>query len=482
MSSLFLVGNVNEQTFANAILAAHFRDREKGGLGLQDICVIHSPESEQHLSSHTEWKNHLKDNGLSFGIFCPCTVDLYTGNDEQLSLIARHVERFLCLLDPEEDIYVDLTNGSSLYKSVLSNIAFILGVQKQFILDTEGKRGFLSHDELRSAYTELPDPLGLDALAQAWLTEVRRFKIKVKETSQTFTKICGIDSAKKNGFKGDIENAINSWFHGERTLDGAALGGAVRYVGRAFEDLVRGVQNELFTGTLTQTKKSDDRLYQMLNQICSRLFETAPDYEPKLIEDVSQLLRRLRNDATHEQISFELGRIKARLSTELLFSTSDYFRILFDDGLIKPLSTTIKPERQKCKINGQSGLKYYFGLDGDDTGRELERLFQLDVNNESFRKFSNEIDNAMKKVSKKVKEAPLHGKIIFCSGDDLFFQGKYHVEALEELRYTFNLVSGGRTCCIGFGKTPREAYVALKMAKANPGKDCMIGVEFVEGN
>jgi hypothetical protein len=429
MASLFLVGNINEHTFANAALAAHMWDQDLGGAGLCDVFVLHSPDSEQYLAAHTDWKDHLREHGLSCDIFVSCTVDLHRRQDEQISRVARHVERFILALDTKNDVYVDLTNGSSLYKSVLANVAFILGVRRQFILETRGHRGFLGPDELRAAYVELPDPSGLDAVAPAWLTEVRRFNVKAKETSRTLAAICGVDSARRIGFEGDIENAVREWFRGEKAADGAALGGAVRHVGRAFEDLIRGVHEALFEGS----KKRPKNLNDMLGQMCSRLAEIAPGYEPQLIEDVSQLLRRLRNIATHEQMSPNFGRIRARLSTELLLSTADYFRILYERGLLQPSQAIQEGESTKCTIEGRLGQIYYFGLDGDDMGRELERLFQSGFDADSFSRFSGTIDSAMQAVAAKVAEPPVQGEILFCSGDDILFRGAYHADALEEL-------------------------------------------------
>lgn len=475
MASLFLVGNVNERTFANAALAAHVRDCDRGGRGLTDVFVLHSPESEQHLAVNTEWREHLAAHGLSHDIFVSCTVALHGGQDEQLNRVARHIERFILALDAKEDIYVDLTNGPSLYKSILSNVSYILGVRKQFILDTREIRGFLGPDKLRDAYVELPSPSGLDAVAPAWLTEVRRFNVKARETSQTLAAICGIDSARRVGLEGDIENAVRAWFRGEKSADGAALGGAVRYAGRAFEDLIRGVHEVLFN----ESDKRHKNLSDMLDQICSRLTSIAPGYEPQLIEDISQLLRRLRNTATHEQISPEFGRIRARLSTELLLATADYLKILHETGLLNPAQVQANHERNRYSITGRAGQAYYFGLDGDDTGRGLEHLFQSASDAEPIARFSIAIENAMKAVAASASKAPIQGKVLFRSGDDILFRGTYDADAIEELRAIYTKISGGRTCCVGFGSTLKEAYVAIKMAKAAPGKDCVMGVELV---
>lgn len=224
MSSLFLVGNTNEFTFANAALAAHTRDKDIGGSGITDVFVLHSPESEKHLSNNDNWKKHLLSQGLNTEVFVNCTVNLRGGKDQQLGRVAHHVERFLLSLDRREDVYVDLTNGNSLYKSVLSNIAYLLGVRRQFIIDTSRRGDFLLPDDLRLSYVELPDPALLDSVAPAWLTEVRRFNVNAREAARTLVSICGANTAARIGFEGDIQNAVHSWFSGEKHKDGAALG------------------------------------------------------------------------------------------------------------------------------------------------------------------------------------------------------------------------------------------------------------------
>ena len=216
MASLFIVGNINEFTFANAALAAHVRDIDLGGIGLTDVFVLNSPESEKHLSSTDNWRNHIALHGVIYEVFVYCTVDLRRGGDDQLGRVAHHIERFLLALDKKDDVYVDLTNGSSLYKSVLSNIAYVLGVRRQFILDTSLRGKFLDPEQLRLSYVELPDPSMLDTVAPAWLTEVRRFNISARNAARILANICGADAAKTIGFEGDIQNAIQSWFRGKR--------------------------------------------------------------------------------------------------------------------------------------------------------------------------------------------------------------------------------------------------------------------------
>ncbi len=485
MSALFLNGNTNQHTFANAALAAHVIDVREGGPGLSDVFVLHSPQSEEVLLTKSEWKPFLREHGLEPELFVQFTVDLVKGK-EAIARVARHLKRCVASVDRREDVYVDLTNGASLYKSVLSNVAYVLGVRRAFFLDParvyesiedsgSSRPGFLSEDQLAAAYVEFPDPSLLDAVAPEWLVEVRRFNLKARSVSSLLCTIAGATTSEQTGFESDIANAVHTWFRGAKANDGAALGGAVRHVGRAFEDLVRGV----FKAMLGSELDSSPSLHDMLLQISSQLQETAGEYEPHLLSDVAQLLRRLRNASTHEQTSPEFGRIRARLSTELLFATAEYFRILDSRGLLQATDIDYTAQKRTCAMEGVPGKRYFFGVDGDDTGHALEQLFHRSADGEEFARYSERISSAIEAVAAQAKRSPLGAMIRFCAGDDLLFEGEYNGSALRSLQDLYLKHTGGQSCSIGFGATPKEAYVALKMAKASIGKGRILGVEVV---
>lgn len=488
MPALFLNGNTNQHTFANAALAAHLVDTRQGGRGLTDVFVLHSPQSELTLTSNTGWREFLRHHGLEPELFAPFTVDLSRGK-EAIARVARHLERCVACVDRREDVYVDLTNGASLYKSVLSNIAYLLGVRRAYYLDLarvyetiaeseRGRLGFLTEPQLLTAYVEFPDPSVLDAVAPEWLTEVRRFNLKARRVSELTRSIAGATDSERIGLESDIANAVHSWFRGEKVDDGAALGGAVRHVGRAFEDLVRSVLKAM----LQREPKKTESLHEMLQQISSRLERVAGDYEPHLLGDVSQLLRRLRNASTHEQTSPAFGRIRARLSTELLFATAEYFRILDSQGLLQGTDVAQAAERSACAMTGVNGARYFFGIDGDDTGHRLEELFHRAAAGDEFSIFSSRVSKATEAVAESAQQGPLRATVHFCAGDDLLLEGHYDGDALRGLQDLYERHTGGLTCSIGFGRTAREAYVALKMAKASPGKGRVLGVELVDRN
>jgi len=488
MASLFINGNLNNYTFVNSLLAAHLADIDRGGDGLLEIFVLHSSKSEAYQLGNSYWKNEIIKYNLHPENFVHFTVDLEKGSNA-LERAAKHLERCINSIDKHQDIYIDLTNGSSLYKTVLSNLGYVLGIRRQFILDLSRIKPnerfaepisnifekFLSPEQLREAYFELPDPSLLDSIAPSWLTEVRRFNIKARTVSQILNSIRETDFAENGGLEGDIENAIHALFVGEKRNNGASLGGAVRYIGRAYEDFMRSV----FYVIREDNSKKEINLNSIILYISSKLEELAPEYEPNLIYDIAQLLRGLRNASTHEQTSPEFGRIRARLGIELLLATSEYFKILHEKGKLKGDAKISNRNSHKNYTQiGTLGNKYFFGIDGDDTGFSLESLFQSNADKKKFTKFSKAVEFAFKELCNDIRKSPINGEILFCSGDDLLFHGCYIPEYLENLQLKYTRLTGGLTCSIGFGTTPNEAYVALKIAKASPGKNCIKCLSF----
>ena len=118
---------------------------------------------------------------------------------------------------------------------------------------------------------------------------------------------------------------------------------------------------------------------------------------------------------------------------------------------------------------------FYIAIDGDDVGRRIERLI---VNNQTHQlsKFSTQYEYAMDWLEK-ILESNLKTQTIFKGGDSLFaicsekqpFAIKSSLEALRKDFYNLSKM----TLSMGIGSSPREAYFALKLAKAQ-GKNRII--------
>lgn len=113
---------------------------------------------------------------------------------------------------------------------------------------------------------------------------------------------------------------------------------------------------------------------------------------------------------------------------------------------------------------------FFLAADGDDVGRKIE--FFIVMNQvESLSSFFNDFQAAMLWLSD-ILEDEFSAKIIFTGGDNLLaeFQSEnIQLDRLEKVRVEFSDRSKA-TLSFGIGSNPRQAYFALKLAKAS-GKD-----------
>ncbi|ASC70462.1 hypothetical protein XM38_014010 [Halomicronema hongdechloris C2206] len=116
--------------------------------------------------------------------------------------------------------------------------------------------------------------------------------------------------------------------------------------------------------------------------------------------------------------------------------------------------------------------KLYFAADGDDVGHHLEYLM---LRNESAKifEFSKVFHKAMLWLEYELIES-CEAEIIFTGGDNILARISKTDDTLnliEKIRFEFQKKAKS-TLSIGLGKTPREAYFALKLAKTS-GKNCV---------
>jgi len=129
-----------------------------------------------------------------------------------------------------------------------------------------------------------------------------------------------------------------------------------------------------------------------------------------------------------------------------------------------------------------SNEDYYFGIDGDNTGAYLEKLLinedirELKMISKKITKALNAIENYIKEVFDKNEY-----EIIFKTGDDMLLRGRLSFKDLKKIQEIYKETTDSLTCSIGFGKTSKDAYMALKLAKANPQKNMIKGIYFTKG-
>lgn len=493
-SALFILGNPNEFTFANAILAAHEKAGQTGA-PLSKVFAIHTPKSADALVTSTRWKEHLRQHGMNPELIHSFTCDL-ENDSAALDVFANHIELILKGLGQRYEVYVDLTNGTSLYKNVLSNVAFILGVRRLFTLDIaklpakEAAKlpgappksvGFASPEDLNAAYVALPDPAELDRLAPAWLTEITRYRALVERMKEILTTVRGVATSEVDDFGREAILAVEMMLEGECDRNLVKLTASLQATGKAFEILT----NLLFT-VLGLGSSRSRKLHEKIEAIRGRLRMNRLDSDD-LYSELATSLRVARNNAAHPAdrvVPLHVEAIRARTNLGLLHRLLDCLAALNSTRRLSSLagSTVGLPSALETVTSIAApalGQRYYFGLDGDDTGRKLEGLFANDVPEQEFTEFSERIQSVIKRLEKLAKAPPISGRVLFCAGDDMLFVGAYHQDTLEQMKKTYADLSGGYTCSIGFGRSAREAYIALKMAKARPGKDSIVGIQLV---
>ena len=179
MSTLFVLGNINEHTFGNSIVAANNKSLTLFGKPLQDIYVLHTHESNKHLNSVTNWINHLNENGIKADIITHRIIDISA--ETAVVKFAKYVERAVATSEKHQ-IIVDLTNSTTFNKSLLSTVAYILDLRHVYMIDigklnaSEKPFGFIPAETLDTAYINAPETTALDSIAYLSLTEVLRYK------------------------------------------------------------------------------------------------------------------------------------------------------------------------------------------------------------------------------------------------------------------------------------------------------------------
>lgn len=109
----------------------------------------------------------------------------------------------------------------------------------------------------------------------------------------------------------------------------------------------------------------------------------------------------------------------------------------------------------------------YLAADGDDVGRKIEFFIVMNQIHQ-LSDFSDDYQAAMVWFSEKLSN-DFGAKIIFKAGDSLLASSRleeFSIHSLERLRIEFSNISNA-TISFGIGDSPRQAYFALKLAKAS---------------
>lgn len=190
-----------------------------------------------------------------------------------------------------------------------------------------------------------------------------------------------------------------------------------------------------------------------------------------MVRDLCGFLRALRNSSVHEVRNATVGgeELRARVALELLLVETDLFA---SEGGLR----AIRDARGQGEPAKNSGGTLYCGIDGDDTGRALETMLARNANEDEFTEFAKTVQAGVANVMRRILRKPIEGTVLLSAGDDILFRGRCEEEWLKELQRIYTRSTEGMTCSVGYGPTPKDAYLALKLAKAQPGKGAIVRV------
>src|SRR5205807_10578847 len=114
-----------------------------------------------------------------------------------------------------------------------------------------------------------------------------------------------------------------SYFAGLQLEDPALFGGAIRDAGRAVESLMAEVVTPRQGGGRAPT------LQRVILDLETKVKALRNQEDAKKLRQTADLLREIRNQATHQGTSLDFGKISARLSLDLLFAVLDFCEVVF---------------------------------------------------------------------------------------------------------------------------------------------------------
>ncbi len=476
MSQLIILGNTNKYTFCNSIVAAQSKSKEIFGSSINEIYVIHSKESfEMLFQKEGDWLIHLRQYGLNEELFINRTIL----NFDKISIVINYLKNILnnCKFD---SLIVDISNGTSEWKALLAIISYILDMSNVYFIDSisllkkEKPNSFLNEEQLKNCYRKMFNGKEIDKLASLNFTEVVRYVEKINKLSSIYgfldESLTNVDFFKNNllhALKLKIQN------DNEDLEDNTLYRISSSAISVSLEDLL-----DRFLLNYDICNIEDKTLGKKIHILQDVIREKAsPDFDLKFFEKFNDFMLFLRNSTTHKSLDLsDSEKFKAALSMQMSLVFLEYYSTIIynvleeieDKSVTYSITETLLDETEER----------YFGLDGDNTGQELESLLFRAKKESQLSEFSNRIKKAKNEVVNYIISNK--GKIIFAEGDDILFKGKFCLNDLKSMKDIYFKHSKGVSCSIAYGKDFKEVLFSMKLAKLE--KNTIKGISFTYEN
>lgn len=480
MSRLIILGNTNRFTFCNAIVAAQSKSREMLNQEITEIFVLHTQESFQELFKvNNDWIEFLRNYNININNFINRVLS--DNNNEMISFL-KYIKEII-KNNNLDTLIIDLSNGTSDKKTLLSIITYVLDLSNVYYINTtmlfkkeKNPQAFYKDDIISKYYIKLSTNKEIDGLAYLNLTEVTRYKESINRLSEIYKKIDDDKSCSKF-FEDNLLNAILLKIENDNKdiSDNSIYRIASTAIAASLEDMIDKFLINIGINELDY-KTLGNKIYMLQSEIKGK---TTKSFDYLFLEKFNDFILYLRNSTTHKGRDISNSeKFKAELSVQMSLVFLDYY------------STIVFDELQKSEVNKKKDIVIeeiildnekviYYGLDGDNTGQALESLFESNQSEKKLRDFSNKIKNAKDGIVNYIKNTK-NGIVIFAEGDDILFKGKFKKDELIKIKNLYIEKTDGLTCSIAYGNTFKELLFSMKLAKME--KNSIRGIKINENS
>ena len=306
--ALIVLGNLNQFTFANSIIGANNKSKEIFSEYITNIFVIHSPESYQKLikqDKDDELINHFNRHDISQNQFVHKIIDI-NPDPKSVHTLVDYLGQIVRGIPFGGHLMVDLTNGTTLLKNILSTLTYLLDLENQFNIDiitlseTTKERGFLSTEIIKKAYLKIPSSSELDGVAHLNLTEVIRYKNIIEEAVKKYVAI-NEEKADDFFFGGNLFHSIELKMKGDISRDNSIYRIAASSIAASLDDLIMIIIDKIFSERKSSYSKLT--LGQKLELLRPKVENAvSEDFDVEFFKKFNDFILYLRNSTTHKGI------------------------------------------------------------------------------------------------------------------------------------------------------------------------------------
>jgi len=484
---LIMAGNTNVPAMVNVIIRSVLELRANTADDNRTFRQIHVFHTEQSLNalmaSNLGWRAALERHSISVASLVHHVTRI---EEHSVSQFRELVEQLRTIVSPLESthFYVDLTGGISSLKTILAVFSYVLDIEHIYSLETHfssdkeerARQVQMFYDELIACgvsieYRRFPPIRDFDEFGKLNYTEIIRHKQIVDDLTTTLGLLLP-QSFDLHHLKTSLLSGVNFRLMGEVTDDVSNHRHSVFSSSAGVEEIANVLLTFIKRGDI-ENKTLGTKLSEVKDLLSNsgKYFITE-----ETLEHLTRLMAEVRNGIVHPtpgaDTQDKVAAIQSRLSSQLAltflqFAIRAISSFVDKEGNILDVQV-IDPQRDHIED------ELYFGLDGDSTGDYFDVAFanhdevELVNRSKSVRETIKLLANVIKRRTKNTNS------ILFAEGDNILFKSTYSRSLLSELQHLYTEKTGLHSS-IGYGRTLKEATIAMRLAKAKQG-DSVVGV------